>query len=118
MLSNLITNAIDFVAQDVGRIEVGLLESENEITFYVRDNGVGIAPEKQKQLFTKFYQVDTTLTRKHGGSGLGLAICKGIVESFGGKIWMESQQGKGATFYFTVPKHEPKNRLRKEEQLH
>ncbi|HEY5631951.1 MAG TPA: ATP-binding protein, partial [Nitrososphaeraceae archaeon] len=61
-------------------------------------------PEKQKNLFRKFYQIDTSMTRTHGGSGLGLAISKGIIESLGGKIWIESELGKGASFYFTIPK--------------
>ena len=74
-----------------------------KVLFYVKDNGTGISPEKQKNLFHKFYQIDTSVTRKHGGSGLGLAISKGIIESLGGKIWIESELGKGASFYFTIP---------------
>ncbi|MEM3161115.1 MAG: ATP-binding protein, partial [Nitrososphaera sp.] len=73
------------------------------VTFAVRDNGIGIPKEKQADLFKRFYQVDTSLSRKTGGSGLGLAISKGIVEAHGGRIWVESDSGKGTTFYFTVP---------------
>ncbi len=106
VLSNLVANAIDFVSEKDGRIEIGLVEQANDILFYVRDNGIGIPTDKQQSLFTKFYQVDSSLTRKHGGSGLGLVICKGIVESLGGRIWVESNEGKGAAFYFTLPKLE------------
>ena len=69
----------------------------------MKDNGIGIPPEKQKQLFAKFYQADTSHSRKHGGTGLGLSICKGIVESLGGKINVESTEGEGSNFYFVLP---------------
>ena len=57
-----------------------------------------------ENLFKKFYQVDTTVSRKHGGTGLGLAICKGIIEAHGGEIWVDAENEKGATFKFTIPK--------------
>ena len=76
---------------------------DNRIIFSVKDNGIGISKENQKLLFKKFYQIDTSHTRKHGGTGLGLAICKGIVEGLGGMIWVESEVGKGTVFYFSVP---------------
>ncbi len=108
VLSNLVVNAVDFVkGGGVGRIEIGVRAQDNQAIFYVKDNGTGIPVDKQKELFTKFYQVDTSMTRKHGGSGLGLAICKGIIECIGGKIWVESDEGKGAAFYFTVPRADP-----------
>ena len=103
VLNNLILNAVDFVPSEGGKIEYGAQSKGDEILFYVKDNGIGIPPEKQKNLFRKFYQIDTSVTRKHGGSGLGLAISKGIIESLGGKIWVESELGKGASFYFTIP---------------
>ena len=103
ILNNLILNAVDFVPSEGGKIEYGAQRKGEEILFYVKDNGIGIPPEKQKNLFHKFYQIDTSVTRKHGGSGLGLAISKGIIESLGGKIWVESELGKGASFYFTIP---------------
>ena len=64
---------------------------------------MGIPKEKQQYLFKKFYQVDTSLTRKHGGTGLGLVISKGLVEGLGGKIWVDTDVGKGTKFYFTIP---------------
>jgi signal transduction histidine kinase len=103
VLNNLILNAVDFVPSEGGKIEYGAQSKGDEILFYVKDNGIGIPPEKQKNLFHKFYQIDTSVTRKHGGSGLGLALSKGIIESLGGKIWVESELGKGASFYFTIP---------------
>jgi signal transduction histidine kinase len=103
VLENLVKNAIDFVPPKGGQIELGVEKSEEDLLFHVKDNGIGIDKGKQKYLFKKFYQVDTSASRKHGGTGLGLAICKGIVEGLGGEIWVESDIGKGATFYLTLP---------------
>ncbi|NQV40446.1 MAG: HAMP domain-containing protein [Nitrosopumilus sp.] len=106
VLDNLIRNAVDFVPKNTGKIEIGVTDKDNEITFYVKDNGIGIPKDKQNNLFKKFYQVDTSQTREHGGTGLGLVICKGIVEGLGGKMWVESDgDGTGTTFYFTIPKN-------------
>ncbi|MGA8404302.1 MAG: ATP-binding protein, partial [Nitrososphaeraceae archaeon] len=74
------------------------------VLFAVEDNGIGIPADKIENLFKKFYQVDTTFSRKHGGTGLGLAICKGIIEAHGGEIWIDEENQKGATFKFTIPK--------------
>lgn len=74
------------------------------VLFSVKDNGKGISKERQGSLFQKFYQADTSATRKHGGSGLGLVICKGLVEGMGGKIWLDSIPGKGLTVFFTLLK--------------
>ncbi|MFY3741984.1 MAG: signal transduction histidine kinase, partial [Candidatus Nitrosomirales archaeon] len=71
--------------------------------FSVKDNGIGIPKNMQGGLFSKFYQLDTSARRKTEGSGLGLAICKGIIDGHGGKIYVESDTGKGAIFYFTLP---------------
>ncbi|HMK58340.1 MAG TPA: ATP-binding protein, partial [Nitrososphaeraceae archaeon] len=72
-------------------------------TFTVEDNGIGIPADKMDNLFKTFYQVDTTLTRKHGGTGLGLVICKGIVESHGGKLWIDRDYIGGTSIKFTLP---------------
>ncbi|OLD21849.1 MAG: hypothetical protein AUG16_05455 [Thaumarchaeota archaeon 13_1_20CM_2_39_20] len=104
VLTNLILNAVDFVSAS-GMIEIGAKDNnDGSILFYVKDNGAGIKKEMQEDLFKKFYQVDTSLTRTHGGTGLGLAISKAIVEAFGGKIWFKSEEGNGASFYFTITK--------------
>ncbi|MCH7967163.1 MAG: two-component sensor histidine kinase [Thaumarchaeota archaeon] len=102
VLKNFLINAIDFVPEN-GKIEIFTKRNDPYVTFCVKDNGIGIAKEKQKNLFKKFYQVDTSTTREHGGSGLGLAICKGIVQSMNGLIGVESDLGKGAIFYFSLP---------------
>ncbi|MDH3696129.1 MAG: HAMP domain-containing histidine kinase [Nitrosopumilus sp.] len=102
--NNLIRNAVDFVPKEGGKIEIGVKGDDNKIICYVKDNGIGISKEKQKELFNQFYQVDSSLQRKHGGTGLGLYISKGIIEALGGKIWVESELGKGASIYFSIPK--------------
>lgn len=100
VIENLVRNAVDFVPQDTGSIEIILQKKDGMLEFAVKDNGIGIPKDKQESLFKKFFQVDTSHARQHGGSGLGLAICKGIVDSHQGKIWVESEIGKGSTFYF------------------
>ena len=104
ILNNIILNAVDFVPNEKGRIEMRAESKDSKILFTVKDNGIGIPKKKQDRLFTQFYQLDTSATRKHGGSGLGLSICKGIVAAMGGEIWLDSDAGKGATFYFTIPR--------------
>lgn len=103
VITNLIYNAIDFVPKDTGKVEISVQKMNNNVKFSVRDNGIGIPQEKQKDLFAKFYQADTSQTRKHGGTGLGLSICKGIIENLGGQIHVESEENKGSNFYFVIP---------------
>jgi signal transduction histidine kinase len=100
VFDNLISNAIKFTPAKNGKIEIGCKKEDNRVLFYVKDNGIGIPPDKQASLFKKFYQIDTSLRRPMGGTGLGLAIAKGIVEGLGGKIWVQSDGMTGATFYF------------------
>jgi len=104
VLTNLLKNSVDVVKPNSGLIDIFVEDSPQEIKISVKDNGPGISAENQKNLFKKFYQVDTSLTREVGGSGLGLAICKGLVEEHGGSITVESTPGIGATFSFTLPK--------------
>jgi PAS domain S-box-containing protein len=101
---NLIQNAVDFVPANGGRIEICAKEEGDSILCYVKDNGIGILEKRKDYVFKKFYQVDISFTRKYGGSGFGLVICKGIIENLGGKIWFESKEGEGTTFYFSIPK--------------
>ncbi len=103
VISNLVYNAVDFVAKNTGKIEIDAKQEDQSIVFSVRDNGIGIKTEDKAKLFKKFYQIDTSDTRKHGGAGLGLAICKGMVEKLGGKIWLESKINQGSIFYFSIP---------------
>jgi signal transduction histidine kinase len=103
VITNLIKNAIDFVPADTGKIMLRVSKKENQIIFSVEDNGIGIPPNKIDSLFKKFYQIYTSMTRKHGGTGLGLAISKGIVEAHGGEMWVDKEYGGGAKFIFTLP---------------
>jgi|CXWL01.1.fsa_nt_gi PAS domain S-box-containing protein len=103
IFENLIRNSIDFVPHK-GKIDIIVQNNEKTVIFSVGDNGVGIPREKQSNIFKKFFQGDTSQTRKHGGTGLGLVVCKGLIEGLGGKIWFNSQEGLGTTFYFSMPK--------------
>jgi PAS domain S-box-containing protein len=101
ILINLIGNAIKFT-QD-GTVEFGYELKKDKILFYVKDSGIGIPKDKAEKIFERFIQVDSTLARKFSGSGLGLAISKGLIDLLDGEIWVESDLGKGSTFFFTVP---------------
>ena len=103
IFKNLLTNAIDFVDNNTGKIEINASVKGENVEFFVKDNGTGIKKEFQDQLFKKFYQVDSSMTRIHGGSGLGLSICQGLVKGMNGKIWFESEYKKETTFYFSLP---------------
>ncbi len=104
VITNLIKNSLNAVQPNTGKIEIILENLPTEVKISIKDNGVGIPQEKQKELFKKFYQVDATLTREKGGSGLGLAICKGIIDNHQGQISVHSISNQGATFSFTIPK--------------
>jgi len=104
VMTKLIKNSLVAVQSNTGKIKIIMENLPTEIKISIKDNGIGIAAEKQKELFKKFYQVDATLTRERGGSGLGLAICKGIIENHKGQISMESIVNQGATVSFTLPK--------------
>ncbi len=118
VIGNLVRNSVDFVEDKVGRItiRVELIDNERvndkfkqdhdsagQVVITVEDNGSGIPRDKAENLFKKFYQIDTTLTRKHGGTGLGLAISRGIVEAHGGTIWVDLEHNNGASIKFTLP---------------
>jgi signal transduction histidine kinase len=104
VFQNLIVNAIKFTrASETPRIEVGYEHKENLHQFFVRDNGIGIDPQDHQKIFEKFERLEEQEDEE--GTGLGLAIVERIVKSHGGKIWVESEKGKGATFYFTLPKN-------------
>ncbi|HLP91487.1 MAG TPA: response regulator [Nostocaceae cyanobacterium] len=111
ILVNLLSNAVKFT--DSGEVIITITakkittEQQNhnsiyEIEFAVKDTGIGISSEKIHRLFKPFTQIDSSMTRKYGGTGLGLVISKRLSEMMGGKIWVDSQEGRGSTFYFTI----------------
>ena len=105
ILVNLIGNAIKFTEKGQIVVDVGIEERKNNkviLRFCVSDTGIGIPREKLAKVFESFTQADSSTTRKYGGTGLGLTISKQLVEKMGGKIWVESEIGKGSNFYFTI----------------
>ena len=104
VLTNLINNSVDFVQKETGKIEISCKDENDSLFFEVKDNGPGIEEEKQKLLFKKFYQADTSLRREHGGTGLGLSICKWIIDALEGEIFVNSVLGGGTSFHFILPK--------------
>ena len=105
---NLISNAIKFTQQD-GSINVFARKAKDSIIFSVSDNGIGIAPERLGKLFDIAQFHTTRGTQNEKGTGLGLLLCKEFIEKHGGKIWVESEPGKGSTFYFSIPYQEELN---------
>jgi PAS domain S-box-containing protein len=101
VLNNLVENSIKFTEK--GGVTISIDYDDEFATVNVEDTGMGMPAEAQKHLFEKFYRVDNTATREVGGTGLGLYITRSIVETFGGRIWVESATGKGSKFHFTVP---------------
>jgi len=101
VLLNLVGNAIKFT--DKGEVAIRASAANGAFTVAVCDTGPGIAPADQVKIFEEFQQADSSITRKKGGTGLGLSIAKRIIEMHGGRIWVESEAGKGSTFYFTLP---------------
>lgn len=100
-LYQIIDNAVKFTKK--GAITVGYKRHENEFHYFVKDSGIGISDKVRKSIFGHFIQEDSTDTRGYEGSGLGLSVAKGFVELLGGNIWLESEKGKGSTFYFSLP---------------
>jgi signal transduction histidine kinase len=101
ILVNLVKNAIKFTRN--GNVEFGCEKTGNYFQFYVKDTGLGIEAEHQKIIFDRFRQASESSSRPYEGAGLGLTISKAYVEILGGKIWVESEIGKGSVFYFTLP---------------
>jgi signal transduction histidine kinase len=101
VLVNLVNNAVKFT--EVGSVTLTADKSDGIVLFKVKDTGIGIEPEKIEMLFRPFMQIDSGTTRKHEGTGLGLSICKRLVILMGGKIGVESEYGKGSTFWIRMP---------------
>jgi signal transduction histidine kinase len=103
VIDNLLSNAVKF-SQPGGQVTMRLIEVEAGAQIEVQDTGIGIPPEKLARIFDRFFQVDGSATRRYGGMGLGLSICREIIEAHGGRIWGESEIGKGSRFVFTLPR--------------
>ena len=102
VLVNLVENAVKY-SPGGGRIELSLDVVNGAVLFRVADEGMGIPPDEQRRIFEKFYRLDPNMIQGIGGTGLGLYICRELVERMGGRIWLESEEGKGSTFYFELP---------------
>jgi signal transduction histidine kinase/GAF domain-containing protein len=102
ILTNLVTNAYKYTPEG-GQIAITIQWVDDTVQVNVADTGIGVAPQDQEKLFTRFFRADQPGVRRVAGTGLGLSITKSIVEMHGGRIWMESQLGKGSTFSFTLP---------------
>jgi len=110
ILVNLVKNSIKY--SDQGTIEVGYNLKNNYLEFFVKDTGIGIPKLRQEAVFHRFVQADIADKRAYQGAGLGLSISKSYVEMLGGKLWVESEEGKGSTFFFTIPYHKvPLNKI-------
>jgi PAS domain S-box-containing protein len=102
VVTNIFDNACKYTEE--GKVSLGLTGNDGVVQIYIRDTGAGIPPEDITHLFQKFYRVDNSATRTIGGTGLGLFICRKIVELYQGRIWVESEIGKGSTFYINLPR--------------
>lgn len=102
VITNLFDNAVKYTPE--GKISLGITGNDQVVQCYVRDTGPGIPAEDLPHLFQKFYRVDNSATRTIGGTGLGLFICRKIIELYSGRIWAESELGKGSTFYINLPR--------------
>jgi two-component system sensor histidine kinase/response regulator len=105
VITNLVGNAIKFTDQGEVALKVQMEGQQGEdciLHFTISDTGIGIPKEKQESIFAPFMQADTSTTRKYGGTGLGLTISTRLVEMMGGKIWVESELGRGSQFHFTM----------------
>jgi len=111
ILSNLIANSLKYTPEG-GNIQVRVQRKKNSIVVVVKDNGVGIPKYSQDQIFTKFFRAPNVLKYETTGTGLGLYLVKGLTEQIGGRIWFESEEGKGSTFFLSLPtpKRAPQNK--------
>ena len=101
VIDNIISNAIKY-SPDGGNIRFGVVVSDSILKVMISDDGMGIPSENVDRVFDRFYRVDRARARSMGGTGLGLAIAREMIEAHGGKIWAESDEGKGTTIFFTL----------------
>ena len=105
VITNIFDNAVKYTEQ--GKISIGLTGNTELVQIYISDTGAGIPAEDVPHLFQKFYRVDNSATRTVGGTGLGLFIARKIVELYRGRIWVESELGRGSTFFINLPRLDP-----------
>jgi light-regulated signal transduction histidine kinase (bacteriophytochrome) len=104
VFQNLVSNALKFRGQEPPRVHIAAERQGSELVFSVRDNGIGLDQKQAERIFVIFQRLHTQ--REYPGTGIGLALCRKIIERHGGRMWVESEVGKGATFYFTLPAEE------------
>jgi two-component system sensor histidine kinase VicK len=112
VITNLFDNAVKYT--ETGKIIIGITGNTDVVQFSITDTGHGIPKTDIPHMFQKFYRVDNSATRTIGGTGLGLFICRKIVELYGGKIWVESEENKGSTFYINLPRMDTKKAMRED----
>jgi signal transduction histidine kinase len=100
-LMNLAGNSLKFTKS--GQVEIAVSQENGLLRYTVSDTGIGIAPDKMGSLFTEFKQTDATIASEYGGTGLGLSITKKFIEMHAGRVWVESEVGKGSSFIFEIP---------------
>ncbi len=115
VIVNLVNNGIKFTNSGGVNIHVCPRDSDEQLIFLVKDTGIGLSDEQQEKLFNSFSQADTSTTREYGGTGLGLAISKQLVELMGGRIWVDSEEGEGSEFGFTISVKPIHHHLSKEQ---
>jgi two-component system phosphate regulon sensor histidine kinase PhoR/two-component system sensor histidine kinase VicK len=113
VFQNLIANAINY-NKPKGEVDISFEEKDKNVIFTCRDTGVGIPKDEQWKLFSRFYRGTNILKKETSGTGLGLFIVKAIVESSGGKIWFESEEDQGSTFYVSFPLDLDKREIKKQ----
>lgn len=102
VITNLLSNAIRYTNEG-GHIEIGISCNDKEMIYYIKDDGMGIPEDQKNRVFEKFFRAENAMTKIPDGNGLGLVLVKSLVEIWKGKVWFESELGKGTTFYFTIP---------------
>ena len=113
IFANLLNNALKFTRE--GRIEFGYVLRGETVEFFVRDTGIGIAPENHEKVFERFFQVEGPNSKQYSGTGLGLSISKAYVELLGGNMWLISAPGEGTLFCFSIPFPKPQSQGRCEK---
>ena len=102
VINNIISNSVKYMDKPHGEIDIRILDEVDSIRVEIEDNGKGIAQKDLSKIFERFYRTDSSRNSRTGGSGLGLAIAKKIMDEHGGRIWAESELGKGTEVYFTL----------------